>query len=250
MTARLERQKLHNQHLVDRRRKVEEDENSFQAHEEARKQADASKRFVERKKKVEQERGRKELEYASHLVLCPLNRALADCAVRTYSDEREKNRQRKLSAVNNREWDSTKTEEDYNPKKQSSRFRRGVYGATTTPPRDAPTGPRRIAVASGGSPSKNPTSTQEWPDLPPTAKGTLSAKSAPSVGGHIAGDASLTNGQQAAGDGPTDKNESKAQNKASEEQRLGAVDHGGDTLAPLSPAVGGGSWAEQVEANT
>lgn len=66
--ARLERQKLHNQFLVDRRRKVEEDEDSFQVQEEARKQADASKRFVERKKKVEQDRSRKELEYALPLV--------------------------------------------------------------------------------------------------------------------------------------------------------------------------------------
>lgn len=77
MTARLERQKLHNKFLVDRRRKVEEDEDSFQVQEEARKQADASKRFVERKKKVDQERSRKELEYvsplvfvSSHLVTC------------------------------------------------------------------------------------------------------------------------------------------------------------------------------------
>lgn len=68
MMARLERQKLHNKFLVDRRRKVEEDEDSFQIQEEARKQADASKRFVERKKKVEQERSRKELEYALTLI--------------------------------------------------------------------------------------------------------------------------------------------------------------------------------------
>lgn len=57
------RAKLNNERLIERRRKAEEDENSFQVQEEARKQADATKRIVERKKKVEQERSRKELEY-------------------------------------------------------------------------------------------------------------------------------------------------------------------------------------------
>lgn len=72
--------KLNNERLLDRRRKADEDESSFQAQEEARKQADANnrearrqadanKRFVERKKKVEQDRNRKELEYVSHLTL-------------------------------------------------------------------------------------------------------------------------------------------------------------------------------------
>lgn len=44
------------------------------------------------------------------------------------SEEREKNRQRKLKAVQNREWDSTKTEEDYNPRGYNPRYRRGANG--------------------------------------------------------------------------------------------------------------------------
>lgn len=96
-----------------------------------------------------------------------------------------------------------------------------------------------------GSPSKNPTSTQEWPDLPPTAKVKFPTKDELSVGGEALIGA---NGQLAAGDGPTDENEPRAEDKASEERRPDAGDSVGETLAPLSPVVGGDSWAEQVEA--
>lgn len=167
----------------------------------------------------------------------------------TYSDEREKNRQRKLSAACSREWDSTKTEEDYNPKNKSTRFRRGVHGAVTGSPRGASTGPRRSVTSSGGSP-KNPTSTQEWPDLPAATKDKLSTKDSLSVGdgvlvgGFIASDLP-TNGKLAA------RGEPEAEDKASEKRKLDTNDGGvGDALAPLSPGVDGSSWAEQVEANT
>lgn len=167
----------------------------------------------------------------------------------TYSDEREKNRQRKLSAACNREWDSTKIEEDYNPKNKSTRFRRGAHGAVTGPPRGAPTGPRRSVISSGGSP-KNPTSTQEWPDLPPAIKDEFRIKDRLSVGdgivigGSIASDPP-TNGKLAAGGEP------KAEDRASEKGKLDTNDGGvGDALAPLSPGVDGSSWAEQVEENT
>lgn len=42
--------------------------------------------------------------------------------------ERERNRQRKLDALNGREWDATKQEEDYNPRSRKSQFRRGMHG--------------------------------------------------------------------------------------------------------------------------
>jgi hypothetical protein len=54
-----------------------------------------------------------------------LGRNMADVG---NSEEREKNRQRKLKAVQNREWDSTKTEEDYNPRGYNPRYRRGANG--------------------------------------------------------------------------------------------------------------------------
>lgn len=82
------------------------------------------------------------------------------------SDEREKNRQRKLKAVQNREWDSTKTEEDYNPRSQSSRFRRGAHGGVAGPPRGAPTGPRAATTTRPPPPAAG-AAAQAWPDLPP-----------------------------------------------------------------------------------
>lgn len=66
-------------------------------------------------------------------------------------------------------------------------------------------------------------------------------------------DAPLTNGKLVARDGePKTENESEAEGKVSEKQRpdINDGDDVGDVLAPLSPAVCGGSWAEQVEANT
>lgn len=45
--------------------------------------------------------------------------------------ERERNRQRKLNALNGREWDATKQEEDYNPRGGKGQFRRGMHGGVS-----------------------------------------------------------------------------------------------------------------------
>jgi hypothetical protein len=63
----MQRVKLNNERLTERRRKAEEDENKYQAQEEARKQADATKRLADRRKKVEQEKLRRELECVAPL---------------------------------------------------------------------------------------------------------------------------------------------------------------------------------------
>lgn len=156
------------------------------------------------------------------------------------SDEREKNRQRKLKAVQTREWDSTKTEEDYNPRSRSSGFRRGAHGgvAAAAPPRGAPSGPR----AGVGSPAKaaaTAVSVQEWPELP---------------GGRQKGGAEGPKGE-------AKKDELKEEEVKQEEVKRGANEVQEknptiDTTAPkgkpalLSPAIGGSSWAEQVEAGS
>ncbi|KAH8154125.1 uncharacterized protein LAJ45_01893 [Morchella importuna] len=281
LTERMARAKLNNERLIERRRKAEEDENSFQVQEEARKQADATKRIVERKKKVEQERSRKELD-----------------------DERAKNRQRKLNAVNSREWDSTKTEEDYNPRKGSSQFRRGAYGgvvdstrgspasrgfrgAPSGPrgspggprgspgaPRGAPSGPRgasgsnREAAASRGAP-RNSNTTQEWPALPTASKDNASAdtstqaEAAPKLATPTNDQPTSLEGQPSTEEKTPAEGEISTEGKASTENNassevkapekspaIGGLDtkyNVGDNLTPLSPAVGGDSWAEQVE---
>ncbi|KAI5778370.1 hypothetical protein EDC01DRAFT_622768 [Geopyxis carbonaria] len=165
LAARMERVKLNNQRLTERRRKAEEDETKFQAQEEARKKNDAVKRFADRKKKVEQEKNRRELD-----------------------EEREKNRQRKLKAVQNREWDSEKKEEDYNPSGYSSKYRKGIHGGVSA-----------IPSSNNNQTTTKPKQTEaEWPTLPEN-------KNTPSK------DCS-------------------------------------SNLLPLSPAVDGSSWAEQVEA--
>lgn len=46
-------------------------------------------------------------------------------------NEREQNRQRKLNAQTGREWDSQKTEDDYNPRGGGSQFRRGMHGGVS-----------------------------------------------------------------------------------------------------------------------
>jgi len=68
----------------------------------------SKKRTVNRKKEFEIEKRKRELDA-----------------------EREKNRQRKLNAVSNREWDSSKNEEDYNPSNYTNRSRRGAHGTIT-----------------------------------------------------------------------------------------------------------------------
>jgi len=137
----MEQVKLNNQRLTERRRKAEEDENSFHVQEEQRRQMDAVKRAQDRKKKVEQEKARKELD-----------------------DEREKNRQRKLNAVQAREWDSEKREEDYNPRGYNPRYRKGLHGSVA--PRDAPASPRGGGAAAVASSAKSPDAPAEWPTLP------------------------------------------------------------------------------------
>ncbi|KAI5852852.1 hypothetical protein DFP73DRAFT_589912 [Morchella snyderi] len=279
LMERMERVKLNNERLLERRRKAEEDENSFQVQEEARKQADAT-RTVARKNEIEQEKSRKELD-----------------------DERAKNRRRKLNAVCSREWDSTKTEEDYNPRKGSSQFRRGAHGGVADSTRGSPTshglpgggfrgapsgprssggfhgvpnGPRgasgsgssRESAASRGAP-RNPNTTQEYPALPTASKDKAAAGTSPQAEA-TPRLATPTNDQPTSfEDQPsTDKktptegempaeNKAPAENNASSEVKapekspaVGGLDtkyNVGDNLTPLSPAVGGGSWAEQVE---
>lgn len=50
---------------------------------------------------------------------------------RVMDNEREQNRQRKLNAQTGREWDSQKTEDDYNPRGGGSQFRRGMHGGVS-----------------------------------------------------------------------------------------------------------------------
>lgn len=271
----MERVKLNDQLRINRLRKAEEDESAFRAQEEARKQEDATKRTVERKKKVEQDRNKKELEYVLHLVFMPHRSTLANHVIVEHSDEREKNRQRKLSAVQAREWDSTKTEEDYNPRKQSSRFSRGAHGGVTgpptpargppTPPRGAPTGPRRGATGPRRPSSKVSSASQEWPGLPPPTNDKPPVKNEPVVEDDpAANNTPSTSDQPTAEDELTDKAQPQAEKnapgqaerapeqaeKAIEKQKPKTGNHANDAITPLSPAVGGGSWAEQVEAST
>lgn len=50
---------------------------------------------------------------------------------RVMDNEREQNRLRKLNAQTGREWDSQKTEDDYNPRGGGSQFRRGMHGGVS-----------------------------------------------------------------------------------------------------------------------
>ncbi|CUS08360.1 unnamed protein product, partial [Tuber aestivum] len=217
LAARLERVKLNNQRLIERRRKAEEDESSFQVAEEARKQADVHKRLADRKKRAEADRNRKELD-----------------------DEREKNRQRKLKAVQTREWDSTKTEEDYNPRNRSSGFRRGAHGGVVvaSPPRGAPSGPR----AGAGSPPRataGAASAQEWPELP-GGKGRAEGPK-----GEAKRDELETQEEV--------RQEKEVKSEANEDQKKNpTVDTAKARGKPalLSPTTGNSSWAEQVEAGS
>lgn len=78
----------------------------------ARAEADQAS-FLEREKIAEE---KKRQESLNHRVMV---------------DERERNRQRKLGALGGRAWDVDKQEEDYNPRGNGSRFRRGVHGAVS-----------------------------------------------------------------------------------------------------------------------
>ena len=50
---------------------------------------------------------------------------------RVMDSERERNRQRKMNALNGREWDATKQEDDYNPRGGKGGFRRGMHGGVS-----------------------------------------------------------------------------------------------------------------------
>jgi hypothetical protein len=74
--------------------------------------------------------------------------------------------------VQNREWDSEKKEEDYNPRGYNPRFRRGAYGGVAGPSRHTNTNfnttPATV-VAKPTSP-KITESKEQWPDLPDVGK--------------------------------------------------------------------------------
>ncbi|KAF8246750.1 hypothetical protein K440DRAFT_630612 [Wilcoxina mikolae CBS 423.85] len=146
LAERMERVKLNDARLRERARKANEDESSFQVLEEQRRQLDSVRRLQDRKKNVEQEKNRRELD-----------------------QEREKNRQRKLKAVQAREWDSEKKEEDYNPRGYNPRFRRGAYGGVAASPRrgNIETTPTPVATKPTTKPTEKPIdSGSQWPVLP------------------------------------------------------------------------------------
>ncbi|KAK6535279.1 hypothetical protein TWF694_001747 [Orbilia ellipsospora] len=108
LASRMEAVRLKNQARTEKHLRAAEDEQKFQEAEQARKVEETKRRAEERKRQVEDGKKKKELDA-----------------------EREQNRQRKLKALQNREWDSSKTEEDYNPSGYSSRSRRGAHGGVS-----------------------------------------------------------------------------------------------------------------------
>lgn len=128
LAAKMERVKLNNQRLIEKRRKAEEDELRFKREEEEIKKKDEESRMEEEKRRVAAEKGRKELD-----------------------KEREKNRERKMKAAGHREWDSEKKEEDYNPPQQNeAQYRRGAHGAVANTKREHdPTAPPPVKVSLG-----------------------------------------------------------------------------------------------------
>lgn len=97
LSARIAAAKLHAAKIAAAHARAEADQASFQERE-----------------KVAEEKRRQEFQ----------NRRAMD-------NERERNRLRKLGAQTGREWDSTKREEDYNPRGGGSQYRRGMHGGVS-----------------------------------------------------------------------------------------------------------------------
>ncbi|EPS36532.1 hypothetical protein H072_9926 [Dactylellina haptotyla CBS 200.50] len=108
LASRMEAVRLKNQARTEKHLRAAEDEQKFNEAEQVRRVEEGKRRAEERKRQVEDGKKKKELDA-----------------------EREQNRQRKLKALQNREWDVTKTEEDYNPSGYSSRSRRGAHGGVS-----------------------------------------------------------------------------------------------------------------------
>ncbi|KAF3933387.1 hypothetical protein ABW19_dt0206042 [Dactylella cylindrospora] len=108
LANRIEAVRLKNQARTEKHMRATEDELKFNEAEAARKIEEARKKAEDRKKQVEDGKRKKELDA-----------------------EREQNRQRKLKALSNREWDVSKNEEDYNPSNYTNRSRRGAYGGVS-----------------------------------------------------------------------------------------------------------------------
>ncbi|TGZ83787.1 hypothetical protein EX30DRAFT_346531 [Ascodesmis nigricans] len=151
LAARMEKIRLNNKKLTERRKAAEEDETNFEKQEALRKQSDAKQRLLDRKKRIEAEKNRREM-----------------------NEERERNRQRKLKAFQTREWDVEKKEEDYNPS-SLPRYRRGAHGAVvggqTTQSRPNPPAEQNNPPQAPTSPAEKMTSPKadtktEWPALP------------------------------------------------------------------------------------
>ncbi|KAK6345433.1 hypothetical protein TWF718_007349 [Orbilia javanica] len=108
LATRMENVRLKNLARIEKLQRAAEDEQKFNEAEQVRKAEEVKRRADERKKQIEDGKKKKELDA-----------------------EREQNRQRKLKALSNREWDSSKNEEDYNPSGYTNRSRRGAHGGVS-----------------------------------------------------------------------------------------------------------------------
>ena len=165
---------------------------------------------------------------------------------RVMDSERERNRQRKLGALNGREWDATKHEEDYNPRGGGkSQFRRGMHGGVSGHVRRDFEDNREDEEANGhhnnyrgrgrgGRGGRGRTNSRGPPRDKTTSDGAPSDTKAPPVPPEV-------NNESDFPALPTSAKDSTAEpspKPAPEAEK---------TESAFSPVTAGASWAEQVE---
>ncbi|KAL3430432.1 hypothetical protein BDV09DRAFT_202196 [Aspergillus tetrazonus] len=161
---------------------------------------------------------------------------------RVMDNERERNRLRKLEALNGREWDADKPEEQFSGRGGRGQYRRGMHGGVS--------GYTRRVEESQGDGELDPDTQPHDSGHGYRGRGRGGrGRGGRGRGGHRGDKPDTTSQNKAAPPTPVITNEEEFPSlPGGEKKEKESAPASGESLKPLSP-VTGGTWADQMEAH-
>ncbi|KAL6238815.1 hypothetical protein BDW75DRAFT_200355 [Aspergillus navahoensis] len=160
---------------------------------------------------------------------------------RVMDNERERNRLRKLEALNGREWDADKPEEQFSGRRGRGQYRRGMHGGVSGYT-------RRAEESQGdGELDNNSQPHDHAHDYRGRGRGGR-GRGSRGRGGHRGDKPDAPSQHEVAPPTPVMNNEEFPSLPGGEKKEKESVPASGESLKPLSP-ISGGTWADQVEAH-
>ncbi|KAL5000135.1 hypothetical protein BDV10DRAFT_183728 [Aspergillus recurvatus] len=161
---------------------------------------------------------------------------------RVMDNERERNRLRKLEALNGREWDADKPEEQFSGRGGRGQYRRGMHGGVSGYT-------RRVEESQGDGELDNDPQPHDYGHRYRGRGRTGRGRGGRGRGGHRGDRPDTPSQDKAARPTPVINNEEEFPSlPGGEKTGKESVQVSGESLKPLSP-ISGGTWADQVEAH-